>query len=303
MQKLLQSELILSSLSSYYVHPQREFAEYLSFLYAIIDDTDLLTKVTNRDVECVAALLNKLKSLMMRKEVEIIHLDSIEKNSHFAKTAAKRILQNEDMYSLYKKIYEFKEEEIETNLTLCAQNLPSNIFADTKEQNGCCRVGQTKMFAKNFETFSKYVTSLRKQWLNEAEEVFQSQKEIDFHLHMISTIAGADEVYQDNVGNYTHQDEIWIWTPHTQQAYDRLASFLSSFQTSPDVAKNLMEVELLGPNAKELESIFLRNFSNASLKKASPTDPHMPIALIRFTAGTLNSRKSMITPYLPRMIS
>ena len=37
-----------------------------------LDDTDLLTKISRVDVECMASLLNRLKSLTMKKEVEIV---------------------------------------------------------------------------------------------------------------------------------------------------------------------------------------------------------------------------------------
>ena len=47
----------------FFIHPAREFREYLCFLHAILDDTDLLTKVSSRDLECVAQFLNRLKSL------------------------------------------------------------------------------------------------------------------------------------------------------------------------------------------------------------------------------------------------
>jgi hypothetical protein len=38
--------------ASFYVHPDRETLEYLHFLYAILDDTDLLSKTSAADLEC-----------------------------------------------------------------------------------------------------------------------------------------------------------------------------------------------------------------------------------------------------------
>ena len=67
LRRLLQREIIAEKNTHFYIHPHREFVEYLHFLYAILEDTDLLTKVSNRDVECVASLLNRLKSLFLRK--------------------------------------------------------------------------------------------------------------------------------------------------------------------------------------------------------------------------------------------
>ncbi len=80
-------------------------------------------------------------------------LSDLSRDKSFLKKGAQRILQNDDMYSLYKKVYAYKEKEVEKNLELAAARKPSAVFADTKEQNGCCRVGQTKLFASNISFF------------------------------------------------------------------------------------------------------------------------------------------------------
>lgn len=308
MQKLLQKRITAQSSTDYYVHPVREFIEYLCYLHAILDDTDLLTKVSDRDVQCVATLLNKLKTLSAKQEIEIINLDNIPKDKNFAKTASKRILQHPDMYSLYKKVYLFKEQEVDENLKNCIEGRPSNIFVDTKEQNGCARVGQTKMFSSNFSFFSKHVEELRSIWYRQALEVYQKHPEIDFHLHMISTIASAEEVYADNIGNYTHEDEIWFWVPTTQQAYDHLSSFLSSFLVSLEMMKpkwdsSKMSAEFLGPHAAELLKTFKHNFASIKFTIPDHAESSLPLVILRFKAGFLNSRKSMITPNIPRLVS
>lgn len=308
MQRLLQRRLAAQSSQSYYINPTREFTEYLCFLHAILDDTDLLTKVSDRDVDCVAVLLNKMKTFALKKEIEILNFDNIPKDKNYAKSAAKRILQHPDMYSLYKKVYMFKEKEVEANLKNCIDGFTSNVFTDTKEQNGCARVGQTKMFSSNFPFYLQHADDLRRIWFQEATAVHKEHPEIDFHLHMISTIASADEVYKDNVGHYDHQDEIWFWVPSTQQAYDHLGSFLSSFQTALDtqktkIDKSKMSIEFLGPNAVEMSQTFAQNFGPIKSKVVDNADKGLPLAVLRFCAGTLNSRKSMITPYIPRLIS
>lgn len=304
LQRLLQRRIAgHQGSNTFYIHPQREFQEYLFFLHAILDDTDLLTKVSSRDIDCVIQLLNRLKSLSVGHEVEIVSLDDLPRDKSFAKIAAQRILQQPDMYSLYKQIYDFRELEVESNLELCLQGEVSPIFLDTKEQNGCARVGQTKMFASNFKYFSKHVNQIRKIWLKQSLEVYQDRPEIDFYLHMISTIASADEVYANCVGNYSHEDEIWIWTPPTQQASDHLATFLAGFQS---VVKNIkdhnMHIEFMGPNGEEYAKVFIQNFFSIPVQITEQSDYDLPFIVLRFRAGTLNSRKSMITPFLPRLI-
>lgn len=298
-QRLSQRKLVAGTCEDYFVHPDRELIEYICFLHAILDDTDLLTKVSMRDIECVVNLLNRAKSITLNKEVEIIHLDDIPKDKNFAKAAAKRILQNPEMHSLYSKVYASKEQEIEKNLQECNQEHFTSLFLDTKEQNGCCRVGQTKLFTCNFPIFRKNVSKLMDYWVRTAQEINQEQPEIDLHMHMISTIASSNEVFEDKVGHYNHQDEIWFWIPSKQKAYDHLASFLTAFQAAHHFES--AHIEFLPSTPDDMKQLFERNCPDFKIKTAK--SPNFPIVIFRFNAGMLNSRKAMITPYLPRLIS
>ncbi|NNM43867.1 MAG: hypothetical protein HKM07_05945 [Chlamydiae bacterium] len=302
-QRLLQRQILVEKKTVYYIDPKREFVEYLHFLYAIFDDTDLLTKVSYRDCECVRSLLNRMKSLSLGKEMEIISFDDLHGKENFVQRAAKRILQNADVYSLYRKIYIFKENSVEENLELCAKGKPSKIFIDTKVQNGCCRVGQTKMFSKNFASYNKYAPAIRKIWVEEALDFYKDRNEVDLYLHMITTIAGAEDLFSDSIGEYPHRDEIWIWIPSTIPAIEHLKSFLNAFKAAPEIVSNQLEVEFLGDNAQELDQIFNESFQPIPRKKTDKKVENLPIAILRFTAGTINSRKAMISPYLPKMIS
>lgn len=300
LKRLLQKALVAEKKSVFYIVPEREYEEYLHFLYAILEDTDLLTKVSLRDVECVAMLLNRLKSLVMKQELEVIDFTDIPRDEKFVKKAAARILQNEEMYSLYKKIYHAKEEAVEQHLVLGAQGLPSSVFADTKEQNGCCRVGQTKLFAKNFPGFFHHIKELRNRWVLSAKEAYKEKKEIDLHLHMISTIASAEDLFKGKSESSSHQDELWIWIPGSESSIEHLKSFLSDFGATPAVVQNNCEVEFLGDNAKELDQIFTESFP--PFPRRILTGSHEmgpPIAVLRFNPGSINSRKSMISPFLP----
>lgn len=285
-----------------FVHPDREFIEYIFLLHAIMDDTDLLTKVSDRDVMCVTRLLNRLKHLQCGSSAPQVSLDDIPRDRLFAKTAAERLLCNNDLYSLYKQVYSMREGEVERDLKECLKNVGTKLFADTKEQNGCCRVGQTKIFSSNFPTFQKASEQLKDYWIEHAQDVYRVHPEITLHLQMISTIASADEVHEGHLGDYTHQDELWIWIPETQKSSDHLASFLSAFQSAPEVIDNPMTLEL-PEGSPYLQDLFQRYFKGVDtyLKKGKNTKGPR-IATLRFKAGTINSRKSMITPYLPRPI-
>jgi hypothetical protein len=282
--------------SQFYVHPDREGIEYLHFLYAILDDTDLLSKVSIADLECVAGLLNRLKSLAMKKEAEVVNLSDLPRDSGFLKEARARILQNDDMYSLYKKVYAYREKMVEKNLALAAKKRPSVIFDDTKEQNGCCRVGQTKVFASNIDFFLKHADEIRRVWLEGAREVHSKRKEIVLHIHMISTIVSAEDVYRGKAGPQKHKDELWIWIPEEEIATECLKKFLNNFKNSPALKGNDLEVEFLGPNASGLSSIFSESFFEIPTQA---TNRKLPIAVVCYKAGSLNSRKAMVSPFLP----
>lgn len=297
MQRLFKKRIAAQKKNSYYIHPDREYIEYLHFVYGILDDTDLLTKVSLLDIERLASLLNRLKSLTMQKEVEIISLDDLSKDRNYVRKAAQRILQNEDMYSLYKKVYEHREKEVEKNISLAARKKPSNFFADTKEQNGCCRVGQTKIFASNIALLTQYAEKLLRVWLEQAVSIHQRKPEIDLHIHMLSTIVSAEEVYKGKPRNsHDHKDELWIWIPEVETAIAHLKRFLTAFQSSPGLKNNSLEVEFLGNNAEILQMIFKECFFDIP-HKISKKD--LSIAILRYNAGTLNSRKTMISPFLP----
>jgi len=298
--RLLARKQALDLNKPYFIHPEREMLEYLHFLYGILDDTDLLMKVTNQDIDCVAALLNRMKSLLLKKEVQIVDLSGIERDQEYAKKCAKVILQNEDMYSLYKKVYEHKEKEIDKNILLTSEGKPSSIFKDTKEQNRCCRVGQTKMFVNNLKIFEKNIFLLREKWVENAKSSYKERPELDLHLHMISTIVSAKEVYEGKPCKHSHKDQLWIWIPQTGLAIEHLKRFLNSFQESEQIKNNDLSVEFLGKNGKELKQIFAESFFD--IEKIE-NDIGLPIAVLYYNAGSINSRKAMISPYLPTLVS
>lgn len=299
-QGLLQRRIAAETAGNHFVSIDRELAEYICFLHAILDDTDLMTKVSKRDVECIVKLLNQIKSLTIRRDVEIIDLDDLNRDKEFAKAAAKRILRNPEMYSFYRKIFESKEQEVEKSLKECLKSHCELLFVDTKEQNGCCRVGQTKLFTQNVPTFLKNSHLLQNYWYEASREVYKEHPEIDLYLHMISTIPSASEVYEDKVGHYEHQDQLWFWVPPTSKADDHLSSFLTAFQAAHKLAPPA-RLEFLSSTPEEVQQLFTRSFSALPCSKRS-SGPKLPLAILYFSAGLLNSRKAMITPYLPRLV-
>ena len=289
--------------NAYFVDPLREFIEYLHFLYAILDDTDLLTKVSKRDVEVVAELLNRLKTLMTGEETEVISFDDIPPGSTFTERAATRILQHPDMYSIYRKVYTAKEQLVEENLQLCADGKESSIFLDTKLQNGCVRIGQTKLFTNNFPSFNNYASRLRESWALYSHQFFNDRREFDLHLQMISTIANAEDLYSGTQHPYTHNDELWMWIPMTDQSIEHLKGLLMKLKEAPHIQSMQKQISFtsIGPEAE-----YMRTLIDASFLKAPHTVGkelcNYTMTIMHYPAAALNSRKAMISPYLPKQV-
>ena len=127
--------------NSFFIAKEREILEYLHFLYAILDDTDLLSKVSKRDVDVVVELLNRLKTLVCKMETLVIQTKDLN-----AKEFSLELLRNEDLYSIYKKVYDFRKTMVDQQIEDCKNGKNLDLYADTKQLYRCCRVGQTKLF-------------------------------------------------------------------------------------------------------------------------------------------------------------
>ncbi len=299
-QRLLQKKMISSSPYNYSIDPKREFVEYLHFIYAILDDTDLLTKITRMDLSVIASLLNRMKTIITGKEQEIVHFDDLTHDATFDRAAAKRLLQNEDFYSLYDKIYRSKEEMLDANLSQCGIGISKNIFTDTKTLNQICRIGQTKLFAKNHPSFNQNASGIRKSWQETCLDFYESHHNVDVYVHMLSTIASAEELYQGKELDCSQKDELWFWIPHTEVAIAHFKLFLNAFRRSKRIQGEEMEVEFSGENANELSLIFKESFAPIS-HTLSDDKKGLPLAILRYRSGLLNSRKVYIAPYLPSL--
>lgn len=300
--RLLSKKIALEKKGGYFIHPSREYFEYLSFLHAIIDDTDLLSKATKRDVYCVASLLNRMRSIKDKKEVEVINFDHLIEDESFVSKAVEAIVKNEDMYEVYKSIYGKREKAIEKAITHTATGKTMEFFSDTKEQNGCCRISQSKVFSKNIKSYEKHFEKLLQVWWEKADEVYSNHESIDLHLHMISTIPGAQDVFNGGEPTYRHRDHMWIYIPDSNQAIHHLSAFLNAFKNAPNVQNNHMEYQVLGSSEVNYAELFKHHFSAAVSQKKVSIKKKMPIVLLSFDAGTLNSRKAQITPYLPVLV-
>lgn len=286
----------------FYVDSSREMCEYFSYVFGILDDTDLLSKVSRKDVVALKSILDRMRSIVDGSPCIAVSFDNIKDDENFVRTAAKALLQSDDLYSIYANVYKFREKEVDEALTFAIQGLPSTFFLDTKEQNGCCRVGQAKLFHNNIKTYESHREGLISLWQKTSEEIFKARPHIDFFLQMISTVPSEKEVYRGEEGTWDHQDEIWIWVPEGGVPEQHLVGFLNSFNGSSTIRNLPIDVEIIGPTAEAKKTIFQQNFSRAHAIVARVTSEGPTIAFLRYKAGAINSRKSQVSPFLPKVL-
>ena len=281
----------------YYISKDREILEYMQCLFAILDDTDLLTKVSAYDVETMKDLINRLKSLMLAKVVEVVNFDDLEKNDpQFVKKAAKKLLQTQDLYSLYSIIYKAKEEAIEEMIYETIQGVDTPFFQDTKFLSGYASVGQFKHFIRNAATVEKKSSELRKIWTRHAKHHHRENPDSRLFIFMVSTISSAEELFADNVQNPTYQDELWIWCPEGCAVSEaHLKRFLSGFTQSAVMEHEDLEIHFYG-KAEELEraceTVLIRPYKVVRHKAESPS------LVLKVPQKKVVSRKAQIAPYL-----
>lgn len=298
LQRLLQKKNAAKTRGEYAISCDREVLEYIQYIFAILDDTDLLTKVTEYDVDGMAGLLNRLKSIMLRQEVEVVNFDDIPRSDpQFAAKAAKKLLQTRDLYSLYGVIYKAKEEAVEKLICETGSCADTHFFQDTKVlgAGGYASVGQFKHFMRNEKTLRKHMDSIRKVWLERNRKVFEERPEVLLHMMMISTISSAEELFSDKPSEVSYADEIWFWIPDDKRAQHYLANFLQEFSKSPRAEKQELQVEFCG-KSDMYEKIFANAFTRPFSKTHTPSVPGM--AILKVERGSIKSRKTDVAIYL-----
>jgi hypothetical protein len=299
-QRLLQRKMNAKK-AAFHIDSEREMMEYYHFLFAILDDTDLLSKVTVLDVECVAMLVNRLKSLQLKKEVEIVNFDDLDLlDEQFVKKAAMRLLQNEEVYSLYRTVYQKREKAVEEHLEAILKNPTFPLFEDTKVQNGLARVGQKKLYSSNIKAFMHVHQQVIALWSKESQSVFEKNNLIDLHMLMISTVASCEDVFKGAKVAYSHQDELWFYVPNIETARVHLKLFLSQFQRNKMILKHAesLKVTIYGKKSSEIKICFEESFLSCPIEEKAGLEG---IVVLSHAAGILNSRKSMISPFLPNL--
>ncbi len=298
LQRLLQKKKALLEKSDYFVSYDREVLEYMQFLCAILDDTDLLTKTTNYDVEVVKDLLNKLKSLMLKQEVEIVNFDNMDCcDENYVQLASKKLLQTNELYSIYKIICAAKENATENLIKNTAKGGETSFFQDTKILgNTKASVGQIKLFANNRKSFAKRATEIRKIWVDRCKNIYEENSDIKLHIFMVSTISSADELFENLPCQSVYKDEIWLWIcQEDRKGEHQLSSFVKDFVLSDKMVYQNIKI-LFGEKSSIYKKIFKESIHRCYDEEVIKSEPNMTIIFI--DQKSITSRKSDISPFL-----
>ncbi|MFZ4099923.1 MAG: hypothetical protein ACOYKZ_06325 [Chlamydiia bacterium] len=287
-----------AQLKGIWVAPERQWWEAVYLIFAILDDTDLLSKVSWRDVQVVADLLNLLESLDHGEEREELNFCDCSCDQPGCLEAAARLLRHTRLQQWIDTVYQAKEEGVNRHLELAARGMSSNCFRDLKIQNNCAAVSQLKLFAGNIPEYNTVAEALRKAWQQISKEMFKQRPEIDLYVHMISTITVTGDG-EKAVMPPGHQDELWIWTPPPQASRVHLRVFLSNLYRGPLAGVAPLKIILLGPASTGLHRIVEEAMPGVPMEEVR-ADLASTMLILRYPPSLLNSRKGTISPNLPR---
>ena len=294
--RLLQRKENLLKKHDKFVSYDREFIEYYHFLYAIFDDTDLLNKVTAFDLRTIASLLNRMKSLSLKDEVEVVNFDDIEGDENFLKLAQRRLLENKDLYSLYVANDEQKKTFLEKQIIECVNKKGMTFFSDTKIQNKYACIGQFKMMRQIEPLFREKRSSIQEIFVERSETIYRENSSVNLFMFMLSSIDSAQEVYQGSTNASNYKDELWFYTPSAEKkGMNNLALFLSSFLGSSKMVNQKYEVECIGPDAQKYSALIKKLGCSASIMSSSAS---FSLLVLKIACKSIRSRKSDISVHL-----
>lgn len=295
--RLLQQQSLHLQNREWFISADREYIAYMHFLYAIFDDTDLLSKVTRTDVECVVQLVNRMKSIALNRVVEVVDLDDIPLDGNYPTAAARKLLQHEELYSLYRKVFEAREQSADEVIKQCASSDAAAFFRDTKVISRF-RIGQYKHFQSNYPMLECHLTELMDQWLSQSLSFYTSSHETNVHMMMLSTIHSASDVYQQQFTRPQYDDQIWVFIPKgNDSAYTRLGEFISRFTAQEKVRLAIQGVEIYGDEPARYEQLF-DQYAHIPLEVDVKPGTSETLAVFKVVPGSLNSRKADLSVHI-----
>ncbi|WP_108623794.1 hypothetical protein [Candidatus Similichlamydia epinepheli] len=263
-----------------YVHPDRRFIFSFSLLASIFDDTDLLVKAKRRDCLAVRDLIEQFSGSPIQWE----------KGRSLA-DLKQQLLTEPSAFSIYSKFFDLRKKNLEKALHCAAKFESFELFTDTKVQGAGVLVGQSKLFLTNWANLKQLRPLIIQQWLHFCEG---KNSEAHFFCHLMSTILSAEQVMKGKQHPEDHKDQLWI----AGRSKKRINLFLKSLLENETALKET-EIEFI--NGDALTDKFPALLSCKKTTQKSIEEIDRDILIMHFPAGSLNSRKSSLTPHIPNI--
>ncbi|MCH9611974.1 MAG: hypothetical protein S4CHLAM102_04540 [Chlamydiia bacterium] len=299
-QRLLQVRANLGKGDKYFVHPDREFIEYYHFLIAIFDDTDLLNKVSCDDVNAIAGLINRMKSISKKQVVEVISFDDIPMDKEFCRCAADRILQNKEVYSIYGPL--FKKKEFKVDEVIEDVSKPhSTFFQDTKFLGRTTCATQFKYFSTNLTMLERHQEAIVDAWFAYIDQVRESRADIHLYVFLTSTVKTAQEVHQAGDVTHSHVDLLRIFAPLEEElGPEYLTTFLCNFFRMEKIKEFRPRVRICGKDHEQIKAIMDENLPYPPECIVEQTDRPRSFITIELLPELITSRKTDLAPNFPQ---
>lgn len=257
-------------------------------LFGIIDDTDSFNKKSLFDFYAVLKIINILDADVNSKLIKSALLDKCCMINSLKQLCTVELFNT--AISSAKSLKSISVNESITKAINANDIAEISLFSDTKVNYDKYIIGQIKLMKDNREVFLENEPIIKSKWISKSKWTYSDSGEV-LHIMMVSTIDKCED---------TDKDFWWFWEPVDSEENFSL-QFLTNISKS-DYASNILEIVISYSRFKE-HSIdmkeLLKNLFKSTIITIDYNDQDSPSVVLLVKAGSMNSRKHTVSPYLP----
>ncbi|MDA8773517.1 DHH family phosphoesterase [Chlamydiia bacterium] len=263
----------------YFVDINRELHDYELLLNAILDDTDLLSKTSIRDLMCIGELIDRIVSIQNKYRNSILR-DQIDQMNSDKQTIKQTIFKHPFMQATMKRIYTMRIEQVEEDIS----TLSSGLFSDTKYMSDVS-ICQVKLFPDNIASLSKHYDKLIANW---KQLLTDSKRDTRLDILFFSTLK-----HKHHTNSNQTLDKMVIIFQQNDTARSKLMHFLNHFLTQQSLSS--LKIKL---NTHPNETSFFAELAHLENVTIKGTHEMQSTITIEYPASLVNSRKKQIAPFI-----
>ena len=268
-----------ASNDTYFVDINRELHDYELLLHAILDDTDLLSKTSIRDLICIAELIDRIVSITDRRRNSILRTQVEQLNSD-KKVIKEIILEHPFMQTTMKRIYTMRIEQVEEDIL----SLSSSLFSDTKYMSDVS-ICQVKLFPDNITSLNEHYDNLTHHW---KQLITDSKRDTRLDILFFSTLK-----QKHHTNTNQPLDKMLIRFQQNDTARSKLMHFLNHFLTQQSLLSCTIKL-----NTHPNETSFFAELAHLENVTIKDTHAIQSTLIIEYPASQVNSRKKQIAPFI-----